>query len=274
MAQLDPPVIGDAVPIACFDANRDLHLDADDSPHLFGLDIVLVKKDGCLPPLARREWFTTESPVCGVASQRAALIVAVGGGGTDLLDTNEGVSAGLIEIVNGLRAYTASAGVHAGVLLTTSAIKGADMPQTRLEQWLTHDLGRRLDAAPCLRVVLAGHSHGAVVITTVLAALENTYADRVYGVLLDRSLLYYDHEATAFPQQALVLNVFQTNEGWHGESLDSPNVINLDMSGSTAPREPREGPEPIMAVAHSTLDDSLAVQSAIVSHVAAWLLAE
>jgi alpha-beta hydrolase superfamily lysophospholipase len=274
MARLAPPVIGDAVPIPCFDANRDLHLDGEDSPALLGLDIVLVNEKGCLPPMARREWFAANSPVCNAAAPRAALIVAVGGGGTDLLDTNEGVSAGLIAIVNGIRAYAASARVTAGVLLTTSAIKAADMPQTRLEEWLAHDLARRLDAAPCLRVALAGHSHGAVVITSVLARLEDRYSDRLYGVLLDRSLLYYDRAAAEFPSAAAILNVFQTNEGWHGEPLITANVTNLDMSSATAPREPRDGPEPIVGVAHSTLDDAPAVQSAVVSHVVAWLLGQ
>ena len=120
-------------------------------------------------------------------------------------------------------------------------------------------------------MVIVGHSHGAVVVTSVLAALEAAYEDRVFGVLLDRSLLYYDHEAAEFPVRAAVLNVFQTNEGWHGEALLTTNVINIDASSEVAPQEPRDGPLPIVAVRHSTLDDAAGVQRIVVDHVMTWL---
>jgi hypothetical protein len=273
MAKLDPPLAGDAVPVACFDANRDQRINGADAPDLAGLDIVLTDPAGCLPPMPRREWFAVDPPdlSCRAGVPRPLLIVAIGGGGTDLLDTNEGVSAGLIDVVNGVRAATADTQRPTGVFLTTAAIKAADMPQKRMEEWLTHDLVHRLGESPCLRAVLIGHSHGAVIATTLLAALEGQYADRLYGVLLDRSLLYYDHPADEFPLRAPVLNVYQTNEGWHGEPLTSTNVINFDDSSDVAPREPREGPEPIVSVAHSTLDDAQGARAAIIEHVIAWL---
>jgi hypothetical protein len=200
------------------------------------------------------------------------LIVAVAGGGSDLLDTNEGVSAGLIDIVNGIRVGAGSAGVQTAVVITTAAIKDADLPQTRMEEWLVAQLREALSRTPCLHAVIIGHSHGAVVTTTVLARLEGAFGDRLYGVLLDRSLLYYDHAASEMPVRAAVLNVFQTNEGWHGDKVDTPNVVNLDASNERAPREPRQAPVPLVAVAHSTLDDAAGVREAVVQQAVAWLL--
>jgi pimeloyl-ACP methyl ester carboxylesterase len=245
-----------------------------DAAGLTGVDIPLVRGDACALFGQRREWFVADSdipPACTPATPAPLLVVAIGGGGTQLLDRNEGVSVGLIDIVNGVRAQAAAAGVSTGVILMTSAIESADLPQTRMEQWLAADLRRRIDATPCLRVVLIGHSHGAVLATSVMAALEDRYGDRMYGVLLDRSLLYYDRQAMELPQRAPLLNIFQLNEGWHGEPINSPNAINLDASAEVAPREPRDGPLPMVAVAHSTLDDSTGVQREIADLVGYWL---
>ena len=274
MAKLQPPASGRAIGIGCLDSNADSRVNGDDSVELQGLDIPLVRGDSCALLGQRREWFVADGdipPTCEPASPAPLLIVAIGGGGTQLLDRNEGVSVGLIDIVNGIRTQATAGAVKTGVVLLTSAIESADLPQTRMEQWLAADLRRRLEATPCLRVVLIGHSHGAVVATTVMAALEDRYGGRMYGVLLDRSLLYYDRQATELPRRAVVLNIFQLNEGWHGEPINTPNAINLDASSEVAPREPRDGPLPVIAVAHSTLDDSTGVQREIVDRVEDWL---
>ncbi len=273
MAKIQPPAQGSAIDLTCLDVNGDRRLSEADAAELGGLDIPIASGDPCLPPSMRREWFVEDAPAspCVAPDSRELLLVTVGGGGTDLFDRNQGVSAGLIDIANGVRAGAVETGVSASITLTTAAIDAADLPQMRMEQWLAHDLQRRLAGAPCLRVVIVGHSHGAVVVTSVLAALEAAYEDRVFGVLLDRSLLYYDHDAVEFPVRAAVLNVFQTNEGWHGEALSTANVVNIDASGEVAPQEPRDGPLPIVAVRHSTLDDAASVQRAVVDQVMLWL---
>ena len=276
MAKLDPPMRGTALAIGCLDRNADGRLNGSDAAELEGLDIPLVRGEACTLLGLRREWFVADQDpplTCEAAAPAPLLVVAIGGGGTQLLDRDQGVSVGLIDIVNGLRAEAAGAGVSSGVILMTSAIEPADLPQTRMEEWLAADLRRRFDATPCLRVVLMGHSHGAVVITSVMAALEDRYGDRMYGVLLDRSLLYYDRTATEFPQRAALLNVYQLNEGWHGDWIDAPNVTNFDASGEVAPRDPRDGPLPIVPVSHPTLDDASGVQRQVVEEAMTWLRA-
>ena len=272
MARLQPPAEGDAILLACLDGNGDQVLDGRDRPELRDAVIPLRTAHGCLPPRTRREWFASSRELRCDGDSAPALIVAVAGGGSDLLDTNEGVSAGLIDIVNGIRSRVVPAGVETGVVISTAAIKDADLPQSRMEEWLVAELREALLRTPCLRAVVIGHSHGAVVTTTVLARLEAAFGERLFGVLLDRSLLYYDHAASELPAAAAMLNVFQKNEGWHGEPLDTPNVTNVDASGEQAPKEPRNAPAPLVAVAHSTLDDAAGVQEAIALQVLAWLL--
>jgi hypothetical protein len=277
MALLQPSAAGRATAIACLDVNGDLRLDSRDSADLLGLDIPLVAGDVCLPPAPGPEWFVEEgvsTVACDAATPAPALVVVIAGGGSKLLDVNQGVSVGLVDIANQIRGETAGAGIPTKVILTTSAIDAADLPQTRMAEWLTVYLGRLLARAPCLRVILMGHSHGAVIATSVITALEPVYGAQLFGVLLDRSLLYYDSPGGPLPASAAILNIYQTNEGWHGASIDAPNVTDIDASGEEAPREPREGPLPIVAVAHSTLDDAPGVQSTATARVLAWLRAD
>ena len=189
---------------------------------LEGIDIPLLGRDACLPPVGprRAEWFVGEPApplTCDGTGPAPVVVVAIGGGGSDLLDGELGVSVGLIDIVNGVRAQAAAASLSSNVILMTAAIDLADQPQTRMEQWLAADLRHRMEALPCLRAVLIGHSHGAVLATSVLAALDARFGARLYGVVMDRSLLYYDRHAVELPQRASILNVYQTNEGWHGK---------------------------------------------------------
>lgn len=274
MAKIEPPVVGHALPIACLDANGDLRLNGADSADFIGLDFALVRTTACLPFSLRQELFVEEAPAataCDGAMPAPALVVAIGGGGTDLLDLGEGSSVGLLGITNLIRQQAAPAGIPTRIMLSTSALEAADPPQIRMVQFLIVNLAHRLAETPCLRVIVMGHSHGAVAVTSVVAALEPHYGPRLLGVLLDRSFLYYDPPTGELPVRARMLNFYQTNEGWHGLPLDTPNVTNLDMSGETAPLEPRDGPLPIVAVAHSTLDDSPGVQATVAAQVLAWL---
>ena len=139
-----------------------------------------------------------------------------------------------------------------------------------MEQWIMHEVSVRLDALPCLRAVLIGHSHGGVIVSSAMAALEQRFAGRLFGVMIDRSIALYDRPATEMPQHVPMLNVFQLNEGWHGEPIDQPNITNADASWETAPADPRAGDETLATVSHLTLDDAPGVQRGIVDSIMGW----
>ena len=139
------------------------------------------------------------------------------------------------------------------------------------EPYLAHESGglHHHDSVE-LQALYVGHSHGAVIVSSALAALERRYPSRLFGVMLDRSVALYDRPATEMPQHVPLLNVFQLNEGWHGDVIDQPNITNADASWETAPADPRAGDETIVPVGHQTLDDSPGVQRGIVDRVMAW----
>ena len=260
--------------ISCLDVNHDARLTSADNPDFAGLDFPFQRDKECVDPDRHGDYFEGEpsdpaTDSCD-APNAPLLIVAVGGGGTDLMNAASGVSLGLIDIVNDIHSRATAAGIATLPLLAAGAVFNADFPQARMEQWIGHELAARLDAMPCLRAVLIGHSHGGVILTSAMAALEDRFASRMYGVLLDRSLALYDHPATQLPRVAPILNVFQLSEGWHGEPFDQPNIINADASWATAPVQPPTPDHQVATVTHLTLDDSPAVQRGIVDRVMAW----
>ena len=70
--------------------------------------------------------------------------------------------------------------------------------------------------------------------------------------------------------KAPLLNVYQLNEGWHGEPLPFANVTNIDASAETAPIAPSDGGGPTTHVTHKTLDDSPAAQHLIADAIMHW----
>jgi len=263
---------GATATLSCADANGDRRLDAADGEQFAGLDIPLTRVAHCSGDATPVEVFASlptdlSRYACGDWPD-PLLVVAVGGGGTDLRERTLGESPGLIGIVNELQVRATAAGAASAVLLTSSAIGAADMPQLAMEQWLAANLARRLEAMPCLRAVLIGHSHGGVTVSSVTAALEPRFGSRLAGVMVDRTLALYDHGTSDYPASVPLLNVFQTNEGWHGVPLDAPNIENLDESRAAAPAD---GIGPPVEVTHLTLDDSPAAREAIVAWVARWL---
>jgi hypothetical protein len=120
-------------------------------------------------------------------------------------------------------------------------------------------------------MVLIGHSHGGVTVTSIASALEDEFGDRMLGVLVDRSNILYDRAAGEIPDVTRIINVFQTNEGWHGEPLRQPNVTDIDASDATAPIAPHDGGGGAGIVTHRSLDDSPAVQARIMEEILAWL---
>ena len=261
--------------VSCLDGNHDGRIDAADGDDFARIDIPLVAAYACVDP-ARHSDFYVGDPAgpaayaCG-GGPAPLLIVAIGSAGTDLFDATQGESLGVLDIVNQLQARAGAAGIASVPMLSASAIFGADHPQTRNEQWLENEVRLRLDAMPCLRAVLIGHSHGGVTVTTVAAALDGGYAGRVYGVLIDRTNILYDREATEVPARIPLLNVFQTNEGWHGNVYGQENITNVDESAERAPIAPSDGGGGLALVSHKTLDDAVAVQERIVTAVMAWL---
>lgn len=267
---------GDAILISCLDANADGRVNAADGDAAVppGVDIALKPGEGCGEPEHNREVYVgtpadAASFTCS-AAQRPLLIVAIGGGGTELLDPLSGESLGLLAIVNGLQARASAAGIASQPILASASVLGADHLQTRMEEWIAADVRRRLDAMPCLRAVLIGHSHGGVTVTAVTSALDEAYGDRLYGVLLDRTLALYDKVNHAFPTRTPILNVYQLNEGWHGIAIDAPNVTNVDQSSERGPVEPGEGGGPPAIVSHPTLDDAPGVQERVIAGAMAW----
>jgi len=260
----------DARLIACDDANGDGRLDAADGPALAGLDIALAP-GSCAANYGRADVLETPPPAplaCG-GGRAPLLIVAIASAGSTLRDTSEGESTGLIDILHAVQSR--ATGILSETIVASPAIFGADPPQTDMERWIEHETKRRLDALPCLRVVLIGHSHGGVTVTAVTSALDAMYGDRMFGVLIDRTTVLYDREATEMPARTPLLNMYQLNEGWHGVRIDLPNVINDDESGERAPVALSDGGGGQALVSHKTLDDSPGVQQRIEDAVLGWL---
>ncbi len=260
--------------ISCYDVNRDGRLNLGDDVYTT-IDIPLVPGEQCVDQALHADFYS------GVPSDRAAdncdaaaapvLIVAIASAGSDLLMPREGESMGMVRIINELEARLRDVGASTTLIISSPAIFGAEQPQTNMERWLTAQTGGRLAAQPCLRAVLIGHSHGGATVTSVTAALDGLFGDRMLGVLIDRTVALYDRHATEMPARTLLLNFYQLNEGWHGIAIDAPNVQNFDESLERAPIAPSDGGGAPAIVSHKTLDDAPAVQGRIVEGVLAWL---
>ncbi|MDP9237820.1 MAG: hypothetical protein M3P30_10595 [Chloroflexota bacterium] len=269
---LDHPT-GSAILISCFDSNRDGRIDAGDGASLDGLDIPLLAGKACDDPARHRDFYAGEplTPAACEGGGRPLLIVAIASGGSDLLDATAGESTGILRIVNELQTRAADAAAASEVVLSTAAVFGAEEAQTHMEHWLAHYVGQRLEAVPCLRAVFLGHSHGGVTVTSVTASLDGAYGERMLGVAIDRTTALYDRPAAEYPSVTTILNVYQTNEGWHGEPVIQSNVINDDESAEQAPVALSDGGGGLAAVGHKTLDDSPGVQRRIEDAVMGWL---
>ncbi len=267
---------GIATQVSCLDLNSDGIVDAADGDEFTGLDIPIIEGAGCNDAAHHADYYVgdpsnADTYQCDAAAA-PVLIVAIASAGSDLLDTTEGESLGVLDIVNALQARLTAAGTASVPVLSASVVFGADQPQTRNEEWIEHQVSNRLDDMPCLRAVMIGHSHGGVTVTSVATELEDGYFGRIYGVLIDRTNVLYDRPATEIPSLIPLLNVFQTNEGWHGNVLGPDNIANFDESAERAPIAPSDGGGGGPAlVSHKTLDDSLPVQQRIVDAVMTWL---
>ncbi len=266
---------GVALLLSCQDADGDGFLTGADDPGYRDLQIPLIPDKACVNPEAHRNFYVG-LPSSGDAYNCDArpapiLIVAIASAGSDLMDPSAGESTGVLALVNILQQRALDAGISTVPILSTAAINGADPPQINMEAFLTNEVARRLDEMPCLRAILVGHSHGGATVTSVTATLDERYAARIFGVLIDRTTVLYDRAETEFPSNTRLLNVFQTNEGWHGEPLSLPNAYNVDQSYERAPAALSDGGGGYAAVTHKTLDDSPGVQRLIADAVMTWL---
>jgi len=270
------PTDAEPVLLSCLDADGDARLTGSDPGVPPGVDITLDPLAVCTGRGRRAEWYRGEAEDRGRyacdGGPASARIIAVGGGGTDLLDARLGESTGFLPVVNGVQERASAAGIETAVTLTAAAVfHAAANAQQALEEWLIADVRAELESLPCLRVVILGHSHGGATVTQVTSALDGAYGDRMLGVLVDRTIALYDRPVDAWPSRTRILNYFQTNEGWHGVPVDLPNVMNIDESAETAPVPSLGGDGPVGIVDHTTLDDAPATQQRIVDAVMGWL---
>lgn len=275
MEGLDRSRGGQTYLLSCLDEDGDGALTGLDHPLFDGLTLPLDPAKACADPGASADYYigTASDAVaysCG-APTPPLLILAVGSAGSDLLDPSAGESMGVLELVNLVQQRAADEQIATLPILTEAAVFGTVLPQVQMEALLAAELRRNLDAMPCLRAIIVGHSHGGATVTAVTAALDAGYADRVLGVIIDRTTVLYDTPDTAYPASIRLLNVFQTNEGWHGVPIDLPNVYNIDQSYERAPVALSDGGGGIARVGHKTLDDSPGVQRLIADAVMYWL---
>ncbi len=261
--------------LSCLDVNHDGVLDAGDGVGLRDVSIPLVPAKSCIDRAHHADFFaeggTDSSGFDCAAGDRPAILLTIGSAGTDLLDLTSGESLGLLDIINALQPRATAAGITTAPWLAASALFGAEQAQTSMEQWLESNLSQVLDNYPCLRAVLIGNSHGGVTVTSVTEVLDAEYGDRMFGVMLDRTIALYDRAATEMPERTPLLNLFQTNEGWHGDFIDAPNVTNVDASAERAPIAPSDGGGGVTMVTHKTLDDSPPVQRLVEDAIIDWL---
>jgi hypothetical protein len=260
--------------ISCQDSNGDGLIGPRDGGSLApGLpDIAADPGEPCDGELSRADYYESDSArdfACdgGNAPIHAYVIT---GGGTNLLKARDDTSLGLMDTLNLLRARAAEVRIPLKFTISTPAIFGVEMAQTNMERLIAHVVASDLTQSACARAVLIGHSHGGVTVTSVTAAIEDRFPSRMLGVLIDRSIALYDRPADEMPVRTRLLNVFQTNAGWHGVYLDGPNVINFDASSERAPVTTSDGAGGPALVTHRTLDDVPAVQQRIVDEILRW----
>jgi hypothetical protein len=271
--------VAEPVVLSCYAGDDDRITSSDGVPVPPRVDIALIPDAACQNRGGRADWYdgapSDPSSYACRADQAPLRIIAVGGGGTDLLDPTSGESTGFLPVVNGIQERASAAGISNRVTLSAAAVFDvATDAQAAMEQWLTASVRAELEALPCARVVILGHSHGGATVTQVTAALDEAHGERMLGVLVDRTIALYDRPVDEWPELTRILNFFQLNEGWHGILIDRANVTNFDESAETAPVPSLGGEGPVGTVDHTTLDDSPVVQQRIIDAVMAWVLEE
>jgi hypothetical protein len=257
------------------DFNGDHSRDANDAAFLRGIDIALDPQreaDACkrgsddAPEYLVAHGYFKPSDVTCDGGKRAVLLVGVGGGVVNLKD--HGHAAGVRSMIDGIQKAYHDRGVQTIAVLSGPVIAGAENIHSGMETWMTHAVQVYLERYPCLRVVLLGHSHGAVTIDVIAARLEGRYADRIIDVVdVDRVAALYIGDTVARPTRAHVFNIYERTSGTlSGAPYDSPNADNWDAGDEMAPRDGDKG-GPLQPVNHTTIDNSAAVKLVIIAAV-------
>ncbi len=287
VAQLPtPPPDAAYLTVSCLDANGDGRVNAadavpgmpdldgdgfvDDAGLLGSLDIRLLDGACARPELVADIAFGISDGPRDCTLGPFVLVVAIGGSGTSPRDLNQGVSQGVKAIALGAAEALRAEGGAAQVIYANSALEGTATPHPATERWLEVTLGARLEASPCTRAVLIGHSYGAVTATSVAAALEMRFPDQVAVVAVDRATQLYGRPKPPMPVRVPVLNIFQRNEGWHGMPIWGANVVNVDASSAVAPVDGAMG-GPLRTVWHANLDDAQVVRDRAVGAILTWI---
>ena len=197
--------------------------------------------------------------------KKAVLILGIGGGVTNLKGND---AAGVKQIIEDARSTFEGKGVHTVTILSGQAVNSAASVNSAMELWIAHATQTLLEAYPCLRVVIVGHSHGAIVADVAAAKLEATYADRFVEVVdLDRVEALYSGDTKTWPSRIPVFNVYETSDPkLHGEARDASNVTNWDATGEKGPKNGDKG-GPLAPVDHTTIDNSASVRARIIADV-------
>jgi len=282
------------VQIACLDTNRDGVVNAADAdpaalPDVTGdgevteSDVALVNQveftlpggplqdcDGGRGP--EPDWQVSTPPALDCAAgQRGVLLLAVGGGAVDLETLDN--AAGARWMVEQL---SSDLDVPAQIASVAPGLNDTKDPQPDAERWAFAYLSQRLAEAPCLQLVIVGHSHGGVLATATVARLEQAgLTDQILlTVLIDRVTVLYAGDKESIPQSSPVFNVYlpPAGEEIRGAVIEQPNVENWDASGLQAPERGEQG-GPLKPATHTTIDNSEQVLVEVRARVEAALAA-
>ena len=256
------------------DFDADGARDDQDAAFFRGLDIPLDPRreaDACKGGSASPEYavahgyFKSANVTCR-AGENAVLLVGVGGGAVNLKDRDD--AAGVRSMIDGIQKEYDDQGTQTIAVLAGPAIAGAQNIHSAMEQWITHAVHVYLDRYPCLRVVLLGHSHGAITVDVAAAALEPVYGYRIIEVVdVDRVDVLYVGDTKSRPRSVHVFNVYQRNPGpLQSAPYDAPNVENWDAGSEHGPRDGDKG-GPLVPVEHTNIDNSASVKQRIIDRV-------
>ena len=245
------------------DFNGDGRHDTADAAFLRGVDIPLDgagEKIACAHknPNVGPEWAVVSPGTRDLTCARpAVLILGVGGGVTNLKQND---AAGVRQTIEDLATAFHHRNVQTLTVLSGQAVNSASSPDPAMETWDSHATQVFLDAYPCLRLAIVGHSHGAITGDIVAWKLEGAYGDRIIEVVnIDRVEALYGGDTVDWPARVHVLNIYETNDKLHGGAHDAANVTNWDASGQ---RGPNNSP-----VIHTTIDNSSSVRAVIIADI-------
>jgi hypothetical protein len=215
--------------------------------------------------LVAHGYFSSSDVTCA-DDARPVLLVGIGGGSVNLRDRDD--AAGIRQTIDAIQKGYEDRGTETVAVIAGPAVGGSPNAHAGMEDWLTHAVQVYLDRYPCLRLVLAGHSHGAVTADVVAARLEAAYAERFITVVdVDRVEALYTGDLASRPSSVPVFNIYETNDPrFTIPPLAGPNVENWDATLERAPERGHEGGD-MAPVNHTTIDNSPAVHARIVQEV-------